>query len=290
MTGSRRWMPGRPRTRFLVLDADTEQQHVIDMVRAGDSLVVSTPPGTGQTQTAINAISALVHDGRTRAGGGGAPCHPERTGPALCRSRAGLDAAAAQRADRAAAAQGATGAGDRAERKRHGAETRKSVSDTDRAPAPADGPRGLAAQRPPALGLLAVPGHAVAGRADVHPPGPVHHGPAQAQRAGQHPGPQRAGGPAAPGGRTRRVQQGRNHQLLAWRAPGHPQGNGGGARAGQRTAGAAAVPSTRGWARFPTLPKSAMAARSRNGASSWNCWWPSGRAWTSSRRTFSTVR
>ena len=46
-----------PQDEFLVLDADTEQQYVIDMVRAGDSLVVSTPPGTGQTQTAINAIS-----------------------------------------------------------------------------------------------------------------------------------------------------------------------------------------------------------------------------------------
>lgn len=54
-----------PQDEFLVLDADVPQQHVIDMVRAGDSLVVSTPPGTGQTQTAINAISALVHDGRT---------------------------------------------------------------------------------------------------------------------------------------------------------------------------------------------------------------------------------
>ncbi len=53
-----------PQDELLVLDADAQQQYVIDMVRAGDSLVVSTPPGTGQTQTALNAISALVYDGK----------------------------------------------------------------------------------------------------------------------------------------------------------------------------------------------------------------------------------
>ncbi|WP_420713873.1 AAA family ATPase [Arthrobacter sp. H14-L1] len=54
-----------PHDELLVLDADTRQQQVLDMIRAGDSLVVSAPPGTGQTQTAINAIAALVFDGKS---------------------------------------------------------------------------------------------------------------------------------------------------------------------------------------------------------------------------------
>ncbi len=54
-----------PQDEFLVLDADARQQQVLDMIRAGDSLVVSTPPGTGQTQTAINAVAALVQEGKS---------------------------------------------------------------------------------------------------------------------------------------------------------------------------------------------------------------------------------
>lgn len=54
-----------PQDEFLVLDADAQQQYVVDAVRAGHSLVVSTPPGTGQTQTAINAVAALVHEGKS---------------------------------------------------------------------------------------------------------------------------------------------------------------------------------------------------------------------------------
>lgn len=54
-----------PADELLLLDADTDQQYVVDAVRAGDSLVVSSPPGTGQTQTAINTIGALVDEGRT---------------------------------------------------------------------------------------------------------------------------------------------------------------------------------------------------------------------------------
>jgi superfamily II DNA or RNA helicase len=49
----------------LLLDADTDQQYVVDAVRAGDSLVVSSPPGTGQTQTALNTIGALVDEGKS---------------------------------------------------------------------------------------------------------------------------------------------------------------------------------------------------------------------------------
>jgi hypothetical protein len=53
-----------PAGELLLLDADADQQYVIDAVRAGDSLVVSSPPGTGQTQTAINTIGALVDEGK----------------------------------------------------------------------------------------------------------------------------------------------------------------------------------------------------------------------------------
>ena len=54
-----------PADELLLLDADTDQQYVVDAVCAGDSLVVSSPPGTGQTQTAINTIGALVDQGKT---------------------------------------------------------------------------------------------------------------------------------------------------------------------------------------------------------------------------------
>ena len=54
-----------PADELLLLDADTDQQYVVDAVKAGDSLVVSTPPGSGQTQTAINAIGALVAEGKS---------------------------------------------------------------------------------------------------------------------------------------------------------------------------------------------------------------------------------
>ncbi|MDQ0075077.1 hypothetical protein J2S97_000232 [Arthrobacter oryzae] len=54
-----------PAEELLLLDADADQQYVVDAVRAGDSLLVSSPPGTGQTQTAINTIGALVDEGKT---------------------------------------------------------------------------------------------------------------------------------------------------------------------------------------------------------------------------------
>ncbi|HEY8294075.1 MAG TPA: DUF4011 domain-containing protein, partial [Micrococcaceae bacterium] len=54
-----------PADELLVLDADPHQQTVLDAVRAGESMVVSAPPGTGQTQTAINAVAALVYDGKS---------------------------------------------------------------------------------------------------------------------------------------------------------------------------------------------------------------------------------
>ncbi|MGA7203951.1 MAG: DUF4011 domain-containing protein [Specibacter sp.] len=54
-----------PAEEILVRDADPQQQYVLDLIRAGESVLVSTPPGTGQTQTAINAITQLVHDGKS---------------------------------------------------------------------------------------------------------------------------------------------------------------------------------------------------------------------------------
>ena len=54
-----------PAGELLLLDADADQQYVVDAVRAGDSFLVSSPPGTGQTQTAINTIGALVDEGKT---------------------------------------------------------------------------------------------------------------------------------------------------------------------------------------------------------------------------------
>lgn len=55
----------KPADEILVCDADPQQQYVLDLVRAGDSVLISTPPGTGQTQTAINAVAQLVHDGKS---------------------------------------------------------------------------------------------------------------------------------------------------------------------------------------------------------------------------------
>ena len=49
-----------PQTDTLLLDADSEQEHVIAQVAAGNSLVVRTLPGTGSTQTIVNAIGTLV--------------------------------------------------------------------------------------------------------------------------------------------------------------------------------------------------------------------------------------
>lgn len=54
-----------PASELLVMDADREQQDVLDLAGAGTSLVVSAPPGTGQTQTAVNAAAALVNAGKS---------------------------------------------------------------------------------------------------------------------------------------------------------------------------------------------------------------------------------
>jgi hypothetical protein len=49
-----------PETDTLLLDADAEQENVIAQIAAGNSLIVKTLPGTGGTQTIVNALGALV--------------------------------------------------------------------------------------------------------------------------------------------------------------------------------------------------------------------------------------
>nr|WP_159575319.1 AAA family ATPase [Microbacterium sp. 8M] len=53
-----------PASDNLLLDADHEQEQVLARIAAGHSLTVSTLPGTGGTQTVINAIGELVRAGR----------------------------------------------------------------------------------------------------------------------------------------------------------------------------------------------------------------------------------
>lgn len=53
-----------PAADMLLLDADSEQERVLARVTDGQSLVVHTLPGTGGTQTVINAVGALVRDGK----------------------------------------------------------------------------------------------------------------------------------------------------------------------------------------------------------------------------------
>ncbi|MGY1552128.1 AAA family ATPase [Microbacterium sp. A588] len=53
-----------PASDTLLLDADAEQESVLARITAGHSLVVSTLPGTGGTQTVINALGELVRAGK----------------------------------------------------------------------------------------------------------------------------------------------------------------------------------------------------------------------------------
>ncbi|WP_370655346.1 AAA family ATPase [Microbacterium terrisoli] len=53
-----------PASDTLLLDADAEQEDVLARITDGQSLVVHTLPGTGGTQTVINALGALVDDGK----------------------------------------------------------------------------------------------------------------------------------------------------------------------------------------------------------------------------------
>lgn len=49
-----------PATDVLLLDADSEQENVVAQISAGNSLVVKTLPGTGGTQTIVNALGTLI--------------------------------------------------------------------------------------------------------------------------------------------------------------------------------------------------------------------------------------
>ncbi|WP_239066104.1 AAA family ATPase [Microbacterium hibisci] len=53
-----------PASDNLLLDADSEQERVLARIADGQSLVIHTLPGTGGTQTVINAVGALVRDGK----------------------------------------------------------------------------------------------------------------------------------------------------------------------------------------------------------------------------------
>lgn len=53
-----------PSIDTLLLDADPEQEGVVAQVAGGNSIVVKTLPGTGATQTIVNAIGALVSRNR----------------------------------------------------------------------------------------------------------------------------------------------------------------------------------------------------------------------------------
>lgn len=53
-----------PADEVLVVDLDRSQQTAVDHIVAGESLVVSAPPGTGQTQTAVAAAVGLATKGK----------------------------------------------------------------------------------------------------------------------------------------------------------------------------------------------------------------------------------
>ncbi|OUM39934.1 DUF4011 domain-containing protein [Arthrobacter sedimenti] len=53
-----------PVEELLILDADRAQQDVLDLASAGVSVAVATPPGTGQTQTALNVAARSAAAGK----------------------------------------------------------------------------------------------------------------------------------------------------------------------------------------------------------------------------------
>jgi very-short-patch-repair endonuclease len=54
-----------PRDEYLVLDADSSQQHAINAVGAGRNAVIVGPPGTGKSQTIANIIAVAAAKGRS---------------------------------------------------------------------------------------------------------------------------------------------------------------------------------------------------------------------------------
>jgi hypothetical protein len=53
-----------PSSDTLILDADAEQEEVVAHITAGNSVVVKALPGTGRTQTVVNALGALTSAGK----------------------------------------------------------------------------------------------------------------------------------------------------------------------------------------------------------------------------------
>ncbi|MBX3091760.1 MAG: AAA family ATPase [Cryobacterium sp.] len=53
-----------PETDTLLLDADAEQEGIVAQIAAGNSVVVKTLPGTGGTQTIVNAIGCLLQQNK----------------------------------------------------------------------------------------------------------------------------------------------------------------------------------------------------------------------------------
>lgn len=53
-----------PASERLLLDADTEQERIVDAISAGNTMAVETLPGTGLTQTVVNSLGQLVADGK----------------------------------------------------------------------------------------------------------------------------------------------------------------------------------------------------------------------------------
>lgn len=53
-----------PQNEFLILDADSSQNEVINAISAGQSFAFEGPPGTGKSQTIANTISCLIAEGK----------------------------------------------------------------------------------------------------------------------------------------------------------------------------------------------------------------------------------
>ncbi|EMQ99594.1 putative DNA helicase [Paeniglutamicibacter gangotriensis] len=53
-----------PADELLLLDADESQQAALDLIEAGESVAISAPAGSGQTQTALNAAAVLAAKGK----------------------------------------------------------------------------------------------------------------------------------------------------------------------------------------------------------------------------------
>jgi len=55
----------KPKSSFLVLDADSSQLACIEAVKRGTNLVIHGPPGTGKSQTIANVIAEFIVAGKT---------------------------------------------------------------------------------------------------------------------------------------------------------------------------------------------------------------------------------